>query len=82
MSGPRKLERGAARLSETERRIVALVVAGHTDEEVAERLFLTPRAVEWSLAKIYRKLMVRSRAELAAEPLFDPGPTTPDEEGT
>jgi DNA-binding CsgD family transcriptional regulator len=71
-----KVERGSAsrgatarlsRLSETERRIVALVVAGHTNEEVAQRLFLSPKTVEWSLTKIYRKLLVRSRTELAAK---------------
>jgi DNA-binding CsgD family transcriptional regulator len=55
-----------SRLSETERRIVTLVAAGRTNEEVAERLFLSPKTVEWSLTKIYRKLRVRSRTELAA----------------
>lgn len=56
-----------SRLSETERRIVSLVVAGRTNEEVGERLFLSPRTVEWSLTKVYRKLRVRSRTELAAK---------------
>jgi DNA-binding CsgD family transcriptional regulator len=56
-----------SRLSETERRIVGLVVSGRTNNEVAERLFLSPKTVEWSLTKVYRKLRVRSRAELAAK---------------
>jgi DNA-binding CsgD family transcriptional regulator len=56
-----------SRLSETERRIVSLVAAGRTNEEVGERLFLSPKTVEWSLTKIYRKLRVRSRTELAAK---------------
>jgi DNA-binding CsgD family transcriptional regulator len=56
-----------SRLSETERRIVGLVVAGRTSDEVAERLFLSPRTVEWCLTKAYRKLRVRSRAELVTE---------------
>ena len=56
-----------SRLSETERRIVGLVVSGHTNDEVAERLFLTPSAVEWSLTKVYRKLRVQSRAELVSK---------------
>ena len=55
------------RLSETERRIVSLVATGRTNEEVGERLFLSPKTVEWSLTKIYRKLRVRSRTELAAK---------------
>jgi DNA-binding NarL/FixJ family response regulator len=70
-----QLEGGASRgarsrlsqLSETERRIAALVAAGHTNEEVAQRLFLSPKTVEWSLTKIYRKLLVRSRTELAVK---------------
>lgn len=55
------------RLSETERRIVTLVAVGRTNDEVGERLFLSPKTVEWSLTKIYRKLRVRSRTELAAK---------------
>jgi DNA-binding CsgD family transcriptional regulator len=54
-------------LSETERRIVSLVAYGRTNDEVGERLILTPRTVEWSLTKICRKLRVRSRTELAAK---------------
>lgn len=56
-----------SRLSETERRIVSLVAAGRTNAEVGERLFLSPKTVEWSLTKVYRKLRVRSRTELAAK---------------
>lgn len=52
-------------LSETERRIVSLLAAGRTDREIGERLFLSPQSVAWSLAKICRKLEVRSRDELA-----------------
>jgi DNA-binding CsgD family transcriptional regulator len=53
-------------LSETERRIVSLVAAGRTTEQVGDRLYLSPQTVEWSLAKIFRKLGVRSRTELSA----------------
>lgn len=65
--GGARVKGGLSRLSETERRIVGLVAAGHTNEEVAQRLFLSPKTVEWSLTKIYRKLLVRSRTELAAK---------------
>ena len=54
-------------LSETERQIVELVVAGRKNSEVAAELSLSPNTVAWNLSKIYRKLGVRSRTELAAE---------------
>jgi DNA-binding CsgD family transcriptional regulator len=53
-------------LSETERRIVELVVAGRRNSEVAAQLSLSPNTVAWNLSKVYRKLGVRSRTELAA----------------
>jgi DNA-binding CsgD family transcriptional regulator len=53
-------------LSTTETEIVDLVVAGHSNEEVAQALHLSPKTVEWNLSKVYRKLGVHSRTELAA----------------
>ena len=55
-----------AELSETERRIVELVVAGRRNREVAAELNLSPNTVVWNLSKIYRKLGVSSRTQLAA----------------
>jgi DNA-binding CsgD family transcriptional regulator len=55
-----------AGLSATEAEIVELVVAGHSNKEVAQTLHLSPKTVEWNLSKVYRKLGVRSRTELAA----------------
>jgi DNA-binding CsgD family transcriptional regulator len=52
-------------LTESERRIAALVAEGRTNREVADALFLTVHTVETALTRIYRKLDVRSRAELA-----------------
>jgi DNA-binding CsgD family transcriptional regulator len=53
-------------LSETETQIVELVVAGRSNKEVAHALHLSPKTVEWNLSKVYRKLGVHSRTELAA----------------
>ena len=53
-------------LSTTETEIVDLVVAGHSNKEVAQALHLSPKTVEWNLSKVYRKLGVHSRTELAA----------------
>jgi DNA-binding CsgD family transcriptional regulator len=41
------------------------VAEGRTNREVAAALFVTDRTVEFHLTHIYRKLGVRSRAELA-----------------
>jgi DNA-binding CsgD family transcriptional regulator len=52
-------------LTESESRIAMLVAEGRTNREVAAALFLTVHSVETTLTRIYRKLEVRSRAELA-----------------
>jgi DNA-binding CsgD family transcriptional regulator len=52
-------------LTATERRIIAQVAGGQTNHEIAERLLMSPKTVEWNLTRIYRKLNVRSRTELA-----------------
>jgi DNA-binding CsgD family transcriptional regulator len=58
-SGPRGL-------TQTEQRVAELIASGRTTRQVADALFLTPRAVEANLAKIYRKLGISSRAQLGA----------------
>jgi DNA-binding CsgD family transcriptional regulator len=61
----------AAGLTPTEERIAALVVSGRTYREAAAAMFISPKTVQWNLSKIYRKLGVRSRAELAARLLAE-----------
>jgi DNA-binding CsgD family transcriptional regulator len=55
------------KLTPTETQIAALVAKGRTNQQVADALFVSPKTVEWNLSKVYRKLHVRSRAELAAK---------------
>jgi DNA-binding CsgD family transcriptional regulator len=55
-----------ARLSPTEQQVADLVVAGRTNREVAEALFMSPHTVEAHLTRIYQSLGVRGRTELAA----------------
>lgn len=55
----------AGELTPSERRVAALVASGRTNREVAAALVLAERTVESHLSHIYRKLGVRSRAELA-----------------
>ena len=52
-------------LTEAERRIAELVAEGRSNREVAAALFVTEHTVEGALTRAYRKLGVRSRAELA-----------------
>ncbi|MEX2613624.1 MAG: AAA family ATPase [Gaiellaceae bacterium] len=54
-------------LTPAEERIAALVAEGKTNREVAAALFLSERTVEGHLSRVYGKLGVRSRTELARE---------------
>ena len=56
---------GRGELTEAESRIAALVAEGRTNREVAAALFVTVHTVEGALTRVYRKLGVRSRSELA-----------------
>ena len=56
---------GRGELTEAESRIAALVAEGLTNREVAAHLFVTVHTVEGALTRVYRKLGVRSRSELA-----------------
>jgi DNA-binding CsgD family transcriptional regulator len=52
-------------LTEGERRIAELVAIGKSNKEAAAALFLSVHTVEGALKRIYRKLGVHSRTELA-----------------
>lgn len=66
----------AASLTPGERRVVDLAAAGHTNREIAQRLSVTVKAVEWHLSHAYRKLDVSSRSELTAALYGDSGPSS------
>lgn len=51
-------------LSEREAEVLGLVALGHTNQEIAEKLFLSVRTVESHRAHIQQKLRMNSRAEL------------------
>ncbi|MGH3746734.1 MAG: AAA family ATPase [Micromonosporaceae bacterium] len=51
-------------LSDTEQRIVELVKGGATNREIAGTLFLSVKAVEANLTRLYRRLGVRNRTQL------------------
>ena len=53
-------------MTATELRVAAMVAKGRSNKEAAAELFVSVRAVESTLTKVYAKLGVRSRTELAA----------------
>jgi len=55
----------ASDLTATERQVADLVAAGRKNKEVADELFISVKTVEANLHRVYQKLGVRSRTELA-----------------
>jgi DNA-binding CsgD family transcriptional regulator len=60
-------------LTDSERRIATLAASGLTNREVATAAFVSAKTVEANLVRVYRKLGIRSRAELGAAMARDEG---------
>ena len=56
---------GRDSLTPSELRVAELVTDGHTNREIAQRLFITQKTVETHLRNVFRKLGLESRAQLA-----------------
>lgn len=62
---PRRTARsGPHALTAAERQVVELAIEGMTNRQIAEKLLLAPRTVEWHLGHAFTKLGVRSRRDL------------------
>ncbi len=64
-------------LTPTESAVAELVATGMSNREVAAALFVTPKAVEANLARVYAKRGVRSRTELARLMASEPAAPEP-----
>jgi DNA-binding NarL/FixJ family response regulator len=69
-TGPRDF----GRLSKRELEVLRLVGEGLTNREIAERLFISPKTAEHHVGRIYGKLQLRTRTELAAYAVRNLGP--------
>ena len=63
---PRKLMfSGPESLTASERRVAQLAIEGRTNRDIAQELFVTPKTVENHLGRVYIKLGIKGRRELA-----------------
>jgi DNA-binding CsgD family transcriptional regulator len=51
-------------LTAQEANIARLVAEGHTNAEIAEELYISPRTVEWHLCRVFTKLRIGTRRQL------------------
>jgi DNA-binding CsgD family transcriptional regulator len=56
---------GADSLTASERRVASLASSGRSNRDIAQELFVSPKTVENHLGRVYTKLGIGNRRELA-----------------
>ncbi len=73
---PRRQPRGSTVLTPAEHRVARLAASGLTNREIAQKLFVGTRAVEFHLGNVYGKFGISSRQELGTALGDETGPRT------
>jgi DNA-binding CsgD family transcriptional regulator len=63
-ANPAALQTRNSPLTAREAQIASMAAAGYTNQEIADRLFITGHTVEYHLKKVFRKLGISSRRQL------------------
>jgi two-component system response regulator DevR len=61
-----EVDEGMARLSDQERRVLELIAEGHTNRQIAARIFLAEKTVKNYVSSLLAKLGMERRTEAAA----------------
>ncbi|MFI2209191.1 LuxR C-terminal-related transcriptional regulator [Streptomyces sp. NPDC020141] len=72
---------GSSPLTAQEQAVARLVAQGASNQRTASELFISVKTVQYHLTRIYAKLGIRSRGELAARCHETARPENPDREG-
>ncbi len=60
---PGRMTEEPVKLTKREVEVLSLVIEGHPSKEVADKLFVSKRTVDFHLANIYDKLQVTNRVQ-------------------
>ena len=74
----RRADFGSLRFTSQEWQVAQLAKGGLSNREIGDRLFLSPRTVEWHLRNVFAKAGVSSRRQLREAPLDTYAPEDSD----